>query len=389
LNENNIKVRGMCNHQDFAGVGTALPDRINRFRVEKLQSFGVNAWRMSHNPPNPELLDWTDRLGMLVWDENRFFGDFSQWYTDLKDMILRDRNHPSIIWWSLCNEWGCQQFEGDVTINIGVKFREIVKTLDPTRPISGAWNGDLVTGGLWGSKVCDIMGINYNYGAYDPFHQSYPTIPIISSESCSCTSDRSYYVNTTDAIIGPYNAWSCIRDCWQPVATRPFVIGSFDWTGFDYRGEESPTQWPSINSHFGIVDLSGFGKDDMYYSQAWFLPNQPLVHIVPQNWNSLTFNNLFLYSCATQFQWKFNNASSTGSTIESVSKPGYCIQGVNAFPANVEVCNPSDSSFIFYMDNYGQIFFYDHTKTKLCLDIYAGTGPQVGFYECKNSSGTN
>ena len=140
LNDKHVKVKGMCNHQDFAGVGTAVPDRIEDFRVAKLQSFGANAWRMSHNPPNPELLNAADRRGLLVWDENRLFGDFAtviprpllcglanalnhdaaclQWYTDQADMIKRDRNHPSIIWWSLCNEFGCVLSEANVTLEV-------------------------------------------------------------------------------------------------------------------------------------------------------------------------------------------------------------------------------------------------------------------------------
>ena len=100
-------VKGTCNHHDFAGVGAALPDSLNRFRVSTLQEWGVTAWRMSHNPPAPELLDMTDEAGMLVWDEIRHFGDFGLWRTEARETILRDRNHPSIMMYSLCNEWGC------------------------------------------------------------------------------------------------------------------------------------------------------------------------------------------------------------------------------------------------------------------------------------------
>jgi len=389
LNDRAVKVNGMCNHQDFAGVGTAVPDRVNKYRVESLQAMGVNAWRMSHNPPNIELLDFADELGMMIWDENRFFGQFSQWYTDLRDMLMRHRNHPSIIWWSLCNEWGCEQFDKNVTIKIGLKFRDVVKELD-NRPISGAWNGDLSTGEAWGSQVVDIMGINYNYQNYDPFHTALPTIPLISSESCSCMSDRNNAANATDALVGPFNAWPCIMQCWQPVATRSFVIGSFDWTGFDYRGEESPTRWPAINSHFGAIDLSGFPKDDFYYLKAWFTVDQPVVHIVPDSWDEKgSGDDLFVFQCSGKVpSWKFVPANGK-YLLQSETKAGYCVQGSNGYPGLLAPCNPKDSSFLFERDSYGQIFFMQNKNTKLCLDVYAGTGPQVGFWECKDQTNSN
>ena len=194
-----------------------------------------------------------------MWDENRQFGDFESWYNDMSDLIKRDRNHPSVVWWSICNEEGCILSEDNVTLEVGKRFRAIVKNLDRSRPISGAWsNGigykDLALGHQWAEQVTDVFGLNYDVGrTYDSFHQQFPKIPFISSESCSCTSDRDYQVNDTEALIGVQASWSCIKDCWQPIATREFVEGSFDWTGFDYRGEETPTKWPSTNSHFGVV----------------------------------------------------------------------------------------------------------------------------------------
>ena len=158
----------MCNHQDFAGVGVALPPRMQGFRISRLQSLGVNAWRSSHNPPNNALLDEADRRGLLVWDENRMFGNFSTWYEDQQNLILRDRNHPSVIWWSLCNEWGCIQLTDNVTLTIGQEFMALIKRLDPTRPISGAWadwaHPDAASGAgerlgwQWSESNTDIMG---------------------------------------------------------------------------------------------------------------------------------------------------------------------------------------------------------------------------------------
>lgn len=205
---------------------------------------------MSHNAPNPELLDAADRRGLLVWDENRQFGDFESWYTDMSDLIKRDRNHPSVVWWSLCNEEGCVLSEDNVTLEVGKRFRGIVKDLDRSRPISGAWsNGvgykDLALGHQWAEQVIDVFGLNYDVGStYDSFHQQFPKIPFISSESCSCTSDRDYQANDTEALIGAQASWSCIKDCWQPIATREFVQGSFDWTGLTLLS-------PSIDLSFG------------------------------------------------------------------------------------------------------------------------------------------
>jgi len=395
LNGNNVKVKGMCNHQDFAGVGTAVPDRISAYRIERQKELGVNAWRMSHNPPNPELLDAADRIGLLVWDENRFLGDFPQWKKDIEAMVRRDRNHPSIVWWSLCNEWGCMQDTMETTVRVGGEFRDILKKLDPTRPISGAWNGDVSGAVQWGKHVVDIGGINYNYDSFDPVHAQLPDQPMISSESCSCTSDRSPTVNLSLGIIGPYNAWSCIRDCWAPIAARAFVMGSFDWTGFDYRGEETPTVWPTISSHFGILDVAGFYKDDAYYYKSIF-HSDPLVHIVPHSWNPPpppTSNGyLSLIDCGTSSAelytlWKFNPAQPGGSTVESLAQPGQCLvfAGSDVYPAYTAPCDPGNSSQIFQADAYGQISY----QGQYCLDIQLQAGPNIGFFTCKNANSTN
>ena len=131
----------------------------------------------------------------------------------------------------MCNEFGCQQHDENTTLAIGVRFREIIKRFDPSRPISGAWSGGSSQSALayaWSQQVVDMMGINYAPGSYDPFHQAFPKTPLISSESCSCTSDRTYEVNDAEALIGSYHAWSCIKDCWQPVAERESISQSPD-----------------------------------------------------------------------------------------------------------------------------------------------------------------
>ena len=240
-----VKVRGMCNHQDFAGVGTAVPDRVQAFRVAQMQRYGANAWRMSHNPPNPELLDALDAAGILVMDENRNFGNHSTWLSDFKDMIRRDRNHPSIVYWSVCNEIGCKQATGDATLAVGKAFKDVLRQNDPiaTRPMTGAWKtwgyGNSSMDILWGTTVVDVSGWNYMSAAgYDAYHNS-TGLPMVASEHCSCQSDRATFPNSSTHLLGGAASWSCIKNCWEPVATRSFVQGLFDWTGFDYRGEKT------------------------------------------------------------------------------------------------------------------------------------------------------
>lgn len=129
-----------------------------------------------------------------------------------------------------------------------------------------------------------MQGINYNYGMLPTFHAANPEKPLISSESCSCTSDRGA-LNATDSLLGVSHAWPCLKDCWEPIASKSYIQGSFDWTGFDYRGEESPEEWPATNSYFGMLDLAGFAKSAAYYWKSQFTA-EPVVHISPQSWEA-------------------------------------------------------------------------------------------------------
>ena len=289
VNGRAIKVKGMCNHQDFAGVGTAVPDRLQAFRVRSMTRYGVNAWRMSHNPPNPELLDELDRAGVLVMAETRNFGNHSTWLNDWESMIRRDRNHPSIAWWSVCNEVGCEQATSEATIAVGIVFKKLLRTLDPVRPMTAAWKGYTIGGQnkttdvLWASRVVDVYGKNYGNGAfYDTLHNTTSGLPMIASEHCSCSSDRAQSPNSSSRLLGEFASWSCVQQCWEPVAVRPFVEGFMSWTGFDYRGENN---WPETNSQFGMVDLAGFPKADAYYWASQFLPKaHAVVKLLPNTW---------------------------------------------------------------------------------------------------------
>jgi beta-galactosidase len=287
LNGQAIKIQGTCNHQDFAGIGIAVPDAMESWRVQKLKEMGANAWRMSHNPPTPELLDACDRLGMLVMDENRHLGDtftdhtgHGTSYTNLSEltgMLLRDRNHPSIIMWSMCNEEGLEGSPEGAKIFAAMK--QVVRQYDPTRPVSCAMNGGWFEDGFTG--VEDLMGVNYSPDIYDRFHKEHPAMPMFASETASTLTTRGEYTN--DAAHVYVTSYNLTEGAWKPVADRAFVAGSFVWTGFDYKGEPSPYAWPCINSHFGIMDMCGFPKDNYYYYQAWW-KTYPIVHILP-HWN--------------------------------------------------------------------------------------------------------
>lgn len=288
LNGKHVKIQGVCNHQDFAGVGVAVPDSLEAWRVAKLKAMGCNGWRMSHNPPTPELLDACDRLGMLVMDENRHLGDTygskaslttaSTDLSDLESMVLRDRNHPSIILWSMCNEENIQGTPQAAAIFKAMAAK--VRQFDASRPISCAMNqGWFEPDGIASTE--DLLGVNYNYNVFDRFHAMHPAMPIYASETASTVSARGEYGPSQAA--GYVNCYHMTDSSWIPVATRDFVAGSFAWTGFDYKGEPSPFKWPNINSNFGILDMCGFPKDNFYYYKSWWT-DRPVVHLLP-HWN--------------------------------------------------------------------------------------------------------
>ena len=286
LNGKPVKIKGVCCHQDHAGVGSALPDRIQYYRIEKLKEMGCNAYRASHNAPTPELLDACDRLGMLVMDEQRLMGSSEEILGQLERMVLRDRNHPSVILWSLGNEEGVIQGT-DVGARIAATMKRTVKRFDPTRPVTAAMNGS------WGqgfSNIVDVQGCNYmRSGDIDAYHKAHPKQPIIGTEEASTLCTRGIYANdATRGYMSAYDAsappWgSTAEKFWQFYAARPFLAGAFVWTGFDYRGEPTPYRWPCINSHFGIMDTCGFPKDNYYYYQAWW-SDRPVLHLLP-HWN--------------------------------------------------------------------------------------------------------
>lgn len=284
LNGEPVKIKGTCNHQDFAGLGIALPDRLITYRLEKLKEMGSNAYRCSHHPPAEELLDECDRLGFLVVDENRKLGDSKEILSQVEDMVRRDRNHPSVILWSLCNEESKQGTEE--ALRMGRKMRNAVLKHDSTRLVTCAMNGG------WGGGLIhavDLMGINYNTDQYQIFHRQHPHQPLFASESASTVSTRGIYQNDPlKGYVSAYDlnhpAWALTaEEAWKAVVRHPYLAGCFVWTGFDYKGEPTPYGWPCVNSHFGIFDICGFPKDNYYYYKAWWT-KEPVLHLFP-HWN--------------------------------------------------------------------------------------------------------
>ncbi len=261
LNEQPLKLQGTCNHQDHAGVGVAMPDSLIEWRLRQLKAMGCNAYRCAHNPPSVELLDLCDRLGMLVMDENRHFNCSPEYVRQLQWLVRRDRNHPSVILWSVFNE---EPMQGSpVGYEMVRRMAAVVKELDPTRPVTAAMNGGLFEP-VNVSQAVDVVGFNYQIGAYDRFHEANPTLPLTSSEDTSGFMTRGEWVSDRERCImaaddseaAPWGATH--RAAWRAIADRPWLAGGFVWTGFDYHGEPSPLVWPVISSFFGILDLCGF-----------------------------------------------------------------------------------------------------------------------------------
>jgi beta-galactosidase len=284
LNNKSVKIQGMCNHQDHAGVGAAVPDQLNHWRVQRLKDMGVNGYRTSHNPPTPSVLDACDRLGMLVMDETRMMSSNPEGLSQLERLIRRDRNHPSVVIWSLGNE---EREQGTLRgEHIVGTMKRLAKDLDPTRPVTVAMNN------AWGkgvSHVVGVQGFNYNDGRIDAFHREFPERPCVGTETASTVATRGIYAN--DPKKGYVSAYDLNKPPWGNTAeewwtlydARRFLSGGFVWTGFDYRGEPTPYGWPCINSHFGIMDMCGFPKDDFYYYRSWWQP-EPVLHLFP-HWN--------------------------------------------------------------------------------------------------------
>ncbi len=288
LNGKPYVIKGTCNHQDHAGVGAALPDRLQYFRIARLKEMGGNAYRTSHNPPTPELLEACDRLGLLVMDENRLLGSDAAHLALLKEQIRRDRNHASVAIWSLANEEFTTQ-RSPAGGRVAATMQALVKRLDPTRPVT--YNADMGNEFAGINEVVEVRGWSYHIGGenMDAYHAAHPLQPNVGSEQGSTVSTRGIYANDpARGYMSAYDdngtSWSnTAEQWWSFFAPRPWLEGGFVWTGFDYRGEPTPYSWPCINSHFGIFDTCGFPKDNFWYYRSWWT-SEPVLHLLP-HWN--------------------------------------------------------------------------------------------------------
>ncbi len=286
LNGKHVKIKGTNNHQDHAGLGSALPDYLNYYRIQLLKDLGSNAYRTSHHAPAPELLDACDSLGMLVMDEQRLLNSSPEYMNQFERIIKRDRNHPSVFIWSIGNEEGWIQ-----TTTTGKRIAQsllaLQKELDPTRTSTYAADVANVFQGV--NEVIPVRGFNYRHAGVADYHRDHPQQPIIGTEMGSTVTTRGIYkVDSVKAYLPDQDIsfpwWASRAETWwQLAATNDFWLGGFVWTGFDYRGEPTPFQWPNISSHFGIMDACGFPKNIYYYYQSWWT-NKDVLHLSP-HWN--------------------------------------------------------------------------------------------------------
>jgi beta-galactosidase len=314
LNGKQLKLKGTNNHQDHAGLGVALPDELQYFRIQKLKEMGSNAYRCSHHPPTPELLEACDRLGMLVIDETRLMGINDFHLESVRKMIERDRNHPSVFCWSVGNEeWA---IEGNITgERITNTMQGFVKSIDTTRPVTVGISSGFRSGI---SSVVEIMGYNYmGNGDIDAHRKEFKQQPGMGTEEGSTfatrgiyfTDDAKHYQSAYDK--KPRPSFYSIEEGWKFYAARPYLAGMFIWTGFDYRGEPTPYGWPSVTSYFGMMDVCGFPKDNVYYLKSWW-GTSPVLHILPHwNWQGMEGKEIdvWVYSNCDEVELFLNKKS--------------------------------------------------------------------------------
>lgn len=346
LNGKNFKLNGVCEHHDLGCLGAAFNEDAMRRKLIKLKEMGVNALRCSHNPPAPELLNLCDTMGLVVMDEsfdmwrrkktkNDYARFFDEWHErDLSDLVLRDRNHPSIILWSIGNEvleqWSSADADeltleqANLILNAGhdastlahgkelspnslltIHLADIIKKYDKTRPITAGCNEPDPNNHLFKSGAIDVIGFNYHHQWVKDVPKNFPNKPFIFSESVSALQTRGFYMMPSDSIyVAPVEWWKPYTDpsfmcssydnmhapwsstheqTWDVVKHTPYVGGQFIWTGFDYIGEPTPYGFPARSSYFGIIDLAGFPKDSYYlYQSEW--TNRKVLHLFP-HWN--------------------------------------------------------------------------------------------------------
>ncbi|HUI29265.1 MAG TPA: beta-galactosidase GalB [Candidatus Acidoferrales bacterium] len=346
LNGKHLKILGICDHHDLGCLGSAINTRALQRQLEILKSMGCNGLRTSHNPPAPELLDLCDKMGFIVMDEAfdmwmkgktkyDYHLDFAEWHRrDIEDMVLRDRNHPSVFIWSIGNEiveqWDHKDSSGDY---ISRELAGIIRSLDTTRPITSNCNDRTPDNPLIRSGALDMVGFSYGQDEYSLFPAKFPGKKLIGSETTSALETRGHYDMPSDSIKRwpirwdlPFTAgnpdntvsaydnvsapWGATHEeAWSLVKKYDFVSGMYIWTGFDYLGEPTPYDWPSRSSYFGIMDLAGFPKDVYYmYQGEW--TNKPVLHLFPHwNWKQGQTIDAWVYTNCDEVELFLNGKS--------------------------------------------------------------------------------
>ena len=356
LNGRNVKINGVCEHHDFGALGAALDEDALHRKLTRLKAMGVNAVRSSHNPPAPELLAMCDTMGLVVMDEsfdmwrrrktkNDYARFFDQWHErDLSDLVLRDRNHPCVLVWSIGNEvleqWSGADAdeltleEANLILNAGhdastlahgddlspnslltIHLADIIKRYDTTRPITAGCNEPSPDNHLFKSGAIDLVGFNYHHQWVKDVPKNFPGKPFLFTESVSALQTRGYYRMPSDSVLVLPQRWdlpyadptmmcaaydtahapwsSTHEETWEVVKHTPYCAGQFIWTGWDYIGEPTPYGYPARSSYFGIIDLAGFPKDIYYmYQSEW--TDQPVLHLFP-HWNWLPGQTIDLW----------------------------------------------------------------------------------------------
>jgi beta-galactosidase len=336
LNGKPVKLRGTCNHQDHAGIGAALPDAVQYYRIRKLQEMGCNSLRTSHNPPTAELLNACDELGMLVLDETRMMSSNPEGLAQFGNIIRRDRNHPSVFMWSMGNEEA--QAKTEKGLNILTSMRRLAEKVDGSRPVSIAPNRAIGAGGL---LECDVMGYNYMDPGVEAYHKVHPEQPVIGTETVSAVGTRGIYITEPEkGYVGSYDPYTTTgrasaEGWWRFCNSRPWVSGGFVWTGFDYRGEPTPSEWPNISSQYGIIDTCGFPKDSFFYYQSWWT-GKPVLHVFPHwNWPGYEGKEIavWVYSNLDSVEL-FHNGKSLG--VKEIKKDSHLAWTVPYAPGRLE-----------------------------------------------------
>ena len=409
LNGKSMKINGVCEHHDLGCLGAAINEDALHRKLTILKDMGVNAIRCSHNPPAPELLNMCDTMGFIVMDEafdmwrrrktqNDYARFFDEWHErDLTDLVLRDRNHPCIIMWSIGNEvleqWSSAEAdtltleqanlilnaghdastlakEGEMSVNslLTTHLAEIVKRYDKSRPITAGCNEPSPNNHLFKSGAIDIIGFNYHHQWVKDVPKNFPNKPFIFSESVSALQTRGFYMMPSDTVyVAPKEWWlpytdpsmkcsaydnmhaswsSTHEETWDVVKHNDFVGGQFIWTGFDYIGEPTPYSYPARSSYFGIIDLAGFPKDTYYlYQSEW--TDKPVLHLFP-HWNWIegqTIDMWCYYNNADEVEL-FINGKSQGVRRKENTHQYHVMWRVTFEPGEVKVLAKKDGKVV-------------------------------------------